>query len=62
MLGVELREKRDEVLKELQRAKILAIPAGENVVRFLPAYILKKNHVDEALEKLGNILLALSPV
>jgi len=61
MLGVEVREKRDDVLKELQRAKVLAIPAGENVVRFLPPYILEKTHVDEALEKIGSVFSALSP-
>jgi acetylornithine/LysW-gamma-L-lysine aminotransferase len=62
MLGLEVRERRDEVLKELQQARILAIPAGENVVRFLPSYILEKTHVDEALEKIGRIFSALSPV
>ena len=62
MLGLEVKEKRDEVLKELQRAKILAIPAGENVVRFLPSYILEKMHVNETMEKIANILSALSPV
>jgi acetylornithine/LysW-gamma-L-lysine aminotransferase len=62
MLGLEVREKRDEILKELQRAKVLAIPAGENVVRFLPSYILEKTHVDEALDKIGSIFSALSPV
>jgi len=61
MLGVEVREKRDEVLKELQQARILAIPAGENVVRFLPSYILEKTHVDEAMEKIGSIFSPPSP-
>ncbi len=56
MLGIEFREKRDLVLKALQRRKILAIPAGENVVRFLPPYIIKKDQIDEAVDVLSDIL------
>lgn len=51
MLGIEVKAKRDDVLKSLQREKILAVPAGDNVVRFLPPYIIEKPHIDEALEK-----------
>ncbi len=61
MLGLEVRERRDEVLKELQRARILAIPAGENVIRLLPPYILEKAHVDVALDKIARVFSVLSP-
>jgi acetylornithine/LysW-gamma-L-lysine aminotransferase len=56
MIGAEVRSRRDEILKKLQDARILAIPAGENVVRFLPPYVIQKNYIDEALEKLAGIL------
>ncbi len=41
MLGMEVVDKQTEILKKLQAEKILAIPASNNVVRFLPPYILE---------------------
>jgi acetylornithine/LysW-gamma-L-lysine aminotransferase len=58
MIGAEVRARRDEILKRLQDEKILAIPAGESVVRFLPPYVIQKHHIDEALGKLAGILSA----
>jgi acetylornithine/LysW-gamma-L-lysine aminotransferase len=56
MIGIEAQGDRNAVLKKLQQNKILAIPAGENVVRFLPSYLITKNHVDEVVNILSNIL------
>jgi acetylornithine/LysW-gamma-L-lysine aminotransferase len=56
MIGVELTGGRDEILKALQREKILAAPAGESVVRFLPPYIFEKEHVDVVIDKLRSVL------
>lgn len=56
MIGIEVEVKRNEILKKLQENKILAIPAGDNVVRFLPPYLIKKEHVDIVVEKLNKIL------
>ena len=56
MLGVEVRSQRDLILKKLQEAGILAIPAGKNVVRFLPPYILTKVMVDEAVAIMQEVL------
>ena len=39
MIGVVVGEGRDQVLKALQRERVLAIPAGKDVVRFLPPYV-----------------------
>ncbi|MGQ9619075.1 MAG: aspartate aminotransferase family protein [Candidatus Aminicenantia bacterium] len=55
LLGVEVREKRDLILKELQKRKILAIPAGGNVVRFLPPYIIDKREIDGCVSILQEI-------
>ena len=46
MLGIEVVDKRNKILQSLQKEKILAIPATDNVIRFLPPYIIEKNHVD----------------
>lgn len=56
MLGVEVRSQRDLILKKLQEAGILAIPAGKNVARFLPPYILTKVMVDEAVAIMQEVL------
>ena len=57
MLGIEIKNnKRNEVLKLLQKNNILAIPAGDTVVRFLPPYIIEIKHIDEVIEKLVKIL------
>jgi len=56
MIGMEVKEKRDFIIKELQKRKILAVPAASNVVRFLPPYIVEKSQIDECLEKLEEIL------
>jgi len=58
MLGLEVASGRDEFLKELQREKILAIPAADLVVRFLPPYIIERSHVDEALAKIEKVFLS----
>jgi acetylornithine/LysW-gamma-L-lysine aminotransferase len=50
MLGVRVRAGRDLILRDLQRAKILACPAGDDVVRFLPPFIIQKADIDKAME------------
>jgi acetylornithine/LysW-gamma-L-lysine aminotransferase len=59
MLGIEVDSMRDEILKNLQKEKILACPAADKVVRFLPPYILQNKHVDQALDTLNRVFLAL---
>jgi acetylornithine/LysW-gamma-L-lysine aminotransferase len=56
MVGVEVRERRDDILRALQRRRVLAIPAGGNVVRFLPPYTIGEEHVGRAVETLAAVL------
>ena len=56
MLGIEVHSHRDLILKRLQEAGVLAIPAGDNVVRFLPSYILTREIVDEAVAIMQKVL------
>ena len=56
MVGVELRERRDEVLRELQARRVLAAPAGENVVRFLPPFTVDEAPLAEAAAALAAVL------
>jgi acetylornithine/succinyldiaminopimelate/putrescine aminotransferase len=55
MLGIEVKEKRNEILQDLQREKILAIPASDGIVRFLPPYIIEKEQLDTVLGALENL-------
>ncbi|MBI4973681.1 aspartate aminotransferase family protein [Candidatus Roizmanbacteria bacterium] len=50
MIGVEVKDKRNEILKKMQEEGVLVIPAGENVVRFLPPYIITKEQVDRVFK------------
>lgn len=56
MLGIVVRDSRDKILKELQFNKVLAVPAGNDVVRFLPPYIIDKKHVDLVIRTLEGVL------
>ena len=56
MIGAAVGARRDEVLKGLQREKVLAIPAGSDVVRFLPPYIIEKAHIDQAVAAFRAVL------
>lgn len=65
MVGVQVRAaQRDAALKALQKERVLAIPAGEDVVRFLPAITIGCEQVDEgarALTEIARRLPAIRP-
>jgi predicted acetylornithine/succinylornithine family transaminase len=56
ILAIELNSNATLFLKELQKRKILAIPAGKNVIRFLPPFIIGKKEVDFVVNTLKEIL------
>lgn len=56
MVGVSVPDRRDEVLKSLQREQILAIPAGSDVVRFLPPYVVSEDDLDRTAATLARTL------
>jgi len=56
MIGMEVKGKRDKILQSLQRERILAAPAAQNVIRFLPPYIIDRKHVDQVTETLERVL------
>ncbi|OGK34287.1 hypothetical protein A3F59_05685 [Candidatus Roizmanbacteria bacterium RIFCSPHIGHO2_12_FULL_38_13] len=55
MIGLAVKD-RNSLLKELQKNHILAIPAGDDVVRFLPPFIVEKKHVDEVIKVLKRVI------
>jgi Ornithine/acetylornithine aminotransferase len=55
MIGVEtFKNNQTEILKKLQSEKILAIPASNNVIRFLPPLIIDKKTIEKNLKKIVN--------
>ena len=55
MLGVPAGPHRDAILKALQQAGIIAIPAGPDVVRFLPPLTAGRGDLMLALDALGTL-------
>jgi LysW-gamma-L-lysine/LysW-L-ornithine aminotransferase len=49
MIGVELKTKVTPVLRRMQEAGLLALPAGGLIIRFLPSLLLTKEEADRAV-------------
>lgn len=60
MIGIDVAPDRNMVLKELQKKGILAIPAGEHTVRFLPPYIINQAQIDHVCQAFAETLTQLS--
>lgn len=56
-VGIKISTEETPVLKSLQGEGLLALPTGNNVIRFLPPYIIDKSHVDEALDMIDKVLI-----
>jgi 4-aminobutyrate aminotransferase-like enzyme len=55
MLGVPAGDGRDAILKGLQQGGVIAIPAGRDVVRFLPPLTATRPELELALDALGTL-------
>lgn len=53
MIGVELKTRVTPVLRKLQEGGVLALPAGNLIIRFLPPLILSEAEADRAVAALG---------
>lgn len=56
MIGIELKHKAGKYLNFLLEKGIIALPAGSNVVRFLPPLIIEKEEIDFVVETLKDVL------
>ncbi|MDQ2783527.1 MAG: aspartate aminotransferase family protein [Chloroflexota bacterium] len=56
MIGVELKTRVTPVLRKMQDAGVLALPAGNLIIRFLPPLILTTEQADHAVAALGQAL------
>jgi acetylornithine/LysW-gamma-L-lysine aminotransferase len=58
MIGVELKMKSAPYIRALQAEGVLAIPAGLNVLRFLPPAVITYEQIDTVIEKVAKVLAA----
>ena len=58
MIGMELKAKATPVLRGLQECGVLALPAGNLVIRFLPPMIWEQEQVDELMLAVESVLTA----
>ncbi len=58
MVGIELKQKVQPYLKELQARHILALNAGLTTIRLLPPLVITYEQIDHLLETLTAVLTA----
>jgi acetylornithine/LysW-gamma-L-lysine aminotransferase len=56
MLGLELKKRSAPYLQALIKEGVLALPAGKNVIRFLPPLVIDKAQIDIVLDKLEQVI------
>lgn len=56
MIGIELKEKSQRFITELQINGVLVIPAGPTVIRLLPPLVISYEEMDIVIEKLVGVL------
>lgn len=56
MIGIELRHRVQDKLAELLEHRIIALPAGPNVIRLLPPLVVEKPQIDRVTAVLREIL------
>jgi acetylornithine/LysW-gamma-L-lysine aminotransferase len=56
MVGIEMKERVTPTLRGLQARGVLALPAGNLVLRLLPPLIWERPQVDELIEALADTL------
>jgi acetylornithine/LysW-gamma-L-lysine aminotransferase len=56
MIGIELKQKVQDKLAELLDHRIIALPAGPNVIRMLPPLVIEKEQIDRVVKILRELL------
>ena len=56
MIGVEIKSKVAPILAKLAEEGVLALPAGMNVLRFLPPLVITKEQIDQVLAAVARVL------
>ena len=56
MIGIELKQKVQDKLAELLERRVIALPAGPNVIRMLPPLVIEKQQIDQVVKVLRELL------
>ena len=56
MQGIEMTVATGAVVASAMEQSLLLVGAGSNVIRFVPPLIVQKEHIDEAVEILDEVL------
>ena len=56
MIGIELKQKVQDKLAELLAHRVIALPAGPNVIRMLPPLVIEKAQIDQVVKILRELL------
>ena len=56
MIGIELKEKVQPYINQLQDAGVITLPAGATVLRLLPPLVISYEDLDTVIEKIGKVL------
>ena len=61
LVGVQVEGRSAPLVRALQGRGVLALPAGPNVVRFLPSFAAEPAHFQRAAETLEDVLALENP-
>lgn len=56
MIGIAIKDKRNQLMKLLQERQILVIPAGEDVIRLLPPFVITEEDIAHATQEFQTVL------
>ena len=60
MLGLKCRVPNTDVVAAMRSENMLAVPAGDNVVRLLPPLTLTDEDIRDGVERIGNAAAGLA--
>ncbi|MHA1113261.1 MAG: aspartate aminotransferase family protein [Alphaproteobacteria bacterium] len=55
LLGIQCVPPNGDMVTRLRETGLIAVPAGDNVVRFLPPLIIEESHIEEAMAALEKV-------
>jgi acetylornithine/N-succinyldiaminopimelate aminotransferase len=58
LVGISCHATNLDLVKAMEAENVLVIPAGDNVVRFIPPLIVQQNEIDEAVEAFDKVCAA----
>ena len=61
MLGIKAVVPAGDLVAAMRDRHVLVVPAGDNVMRFLPPLVIDDSHIDEAITALEDACVALKP-